>query len=72
MEELERCFYQAIVDDYQQAFDGLRRQRPCVLWEQAVAASGVPQYLGSPDDLKLLLMKALNRKTPHQPKWLSD
>ena len=36
-----------------------------VLWEQAVAQSGVPQYLGSPDDLKLLLMKAVNRKTPH-------
>src|SRR5713226_4243526 len=65
LEELERCFYQAIVDDYQQAFDGLRRQRRCVLWEQAVAQSGVPPYLGSPDDLKLLLMKAQNRKTPH-------
>src|SRR5260221_6940981 len=65
LEELERCFYQAIVDDYQQAFDGLRRQRPSVLWELAVAQSGVPQYLGSPDDLKLLLMKAQNRKTPH-------
>jgi transposase len=65
LEELERCFYQAIVDDYQQAFDDLRRQRPCVLWELAVAQSGVPQYLGSPHDLKLLLMKAVNRKTPH-------
>jgi transposase len=65
LEALERCFYQAIVDDYQQAFDDLRRQRPCVLWEQAAAQSGVPQYLGSPDDLKLLLMKAVNRKTPH-------
>jgi hypothetical protein len=65
LEELERCFYQAIVDDYQQAFDDLRRQRPCVLWEQAAAQSGVPQYLGSPDDLKLLLLKAQNRKTPH-------
>src|SRR5256884_2386324 len=65
LEALERCFYQAIVDDYQQTFGGLRRQRPSVLWEQAVAASGVPQYLGSPDDLKLLLMKAVNRKTPH-------
>jgi len=65
LEELERCFYQAIVDDYQQDWDGLRQQRRCVLWEQAVAASGVPQYLGSPDDLKLLLMKAVNRKTPH-------
>jgi transposase len=66
LEELERCFYQAIVDDYQQAFDDLRRQRPSALWEQAVAQSGVPQYLGSPDDLKLLLMKAQNRKTPHR------
>jgi hypothetical protein len=64
LEELERCFYQAVVDDYQQAWDELRRQRRCVLWEQAVAQSGVPPYLGSPDDLKLLLMKAVNRKTP--------
>ena len=64
LEELERCFYQAIVDDYQRDFDTLRQQRRYVLWEQAVAASGVPQYLGSPDDLKLLLMKAVNRKTP--------
>lgn len=64
LEELERCFYQAVVDDYQQAWDQLRRQRRTVLWEQAVAQSGVPQYLGSPDDLKLLLMKAINRKTP--------
>src|SRR5881296_3376490 len=66
LEDLERCFYQAVVDDYHQAWDALRRQRRCVLWEQAVAQSGVPQYLGSPDDLKLLLMKAVNRKTPHQ------
>src|SRR6266542_3045647 len=65
LEELERCFYQAVVDDYQQDWDELRRQRRCVLWEQAVAQSGAPQYLGSPDDLKLLLMKAVNRKTPH-------
>jgi Mu transposase, C-terminal len=64
LEALERCFYQAIVDDYQQAFNDTRRQRPCVLWELAVIQSGVPQYLGSPDDLKLLLMKAQNRKTP--------
>src|SRR2546421_7945569 len=72
LEELERCFYQAIVDDYQQTFDGLRRQRPCVLWEHALAQSGVPQYLGSPDDLKLLLMKAINRKTPHHGYHVSD
>jgi hypothetical protein len=63
LEELERCFYQAIVDDYQQDWDSLRGQRRSVLWEQAVTQSGVPQYLGSPDDLKLLLMKAVNRKT---------
>jgi transposase len=63
LEELERCFYQAIVDDYQRDFDTLRQQRRYLLWEQAAAASGIPQYLGSPDDLKLLLMKAVNRKT---------
>lgn len=64
LEELERCFYQAIVDDYQQDWDKLRRQKRCVHWEHAVAQSGVPQYLGSGDDLRLLLMKAINRKTP--------
>ncbi len=72
LEELERCFYQAVVDDYQQAWDELRRQRRTVLWEQAVAQSGVPQYLGSPDDLKLLFMKAINRKTPHHGYRVSD
>jgi hypothetical protein len=64
LEELERCFYQAIVDDYQRDWDSLRGQRRSILWEQAVAQSGVPRYLGSPDDLKLLLMKAVNRKNP--------
>ena len=43
LEELERCFYQAIVDDYQQDWDSLRGQRRSLLWEQAVAQSGVPQ-----------------------------
>ena len=66
LEELECFFYQAIVDDYQQAWDTLRRQKRSVLWEHAIAQSGVPQYLGFPDDLKLLLMKAVNRKTPNQ------
>jgi hypothetical protein len=41
LEELERCFYQANVDDYQQDWDSLRQQRRSVLWEQAVAQSGV-------------------------------
>jgi len=63
LEELERYFFRAIVDDYQQSWDGLRRQTRALLWEEAVRLSGVPQYLGAPDDLKLLLMKAVNRKT---------
>jgi hypothetical protein len=63
LEELERYFYRAIVDDYQQSWDGLRRQTHAQLWEDAVRQTGVPQYLGAPDDLKLLLMKAVNRKT---------
>ncbi len=62
LEELERYFVRAIVDDYQQSWDGLRRQKRDVLWEEAVRQTGVPQYLGAPDDLKLLLMKAQNRK----------
>jgi hypothetical protein len=62
LEELERYFIRAIVDDYQQSWDGLRRQKRDVLWEEAVRQTGVPQYLGAPDDLKLLLMKAQNRK----------
>src|SRR5438034_1725493 len=64
LEELERCFYQAVVDDYQQDWDDLRKQQRSVLWEHAVAQSGVPRYLGSPEELKLLLMKAVNHKTP--------
>src|SRR5437773_11478589 len=64
LEELERYFYRAIVDDYQQSWDGLRRQTHAQLWEDSVREVGVPQYLGTPDDLKLLLMKAVNRKTP--------
>src|SRR6266705_874317 len=62
LEELECYFIRAIVDDYQQNWDGLRRQKRNILWEEAVRQTGVPQYLGAPDDLKLLLMKAQNRK----------
>jgi hypothetical protein len=62
LEELECYFIRSIVDDYQQNWDGLRRQKRIVLWEEAVRHTGVPQYLGAPDDLKLLLMKAQNRK----------
>jgi len=59
---LEQCFFQAIVDDYMQNFNDLRRQKPAVLWEHVVKEKGVPKWLGSKDDLKLLLMKAINRK----------
>jgi hypothetical protein len=52
LEELECYFIRAIVDDYQQNWDGLRRQKRTVLWEEAVRQTGVPQYLGAPDDLK--------------------
>jgi hypothetical protein len=45
---------------------------PEIRGEQAVAQSGVPRYLGSPDDLKLLLMKAINRKTPGHGHRVSD
>jgi putative transposase len=62
LEELECYFIRSIVDDYQQNWDGLRRQKRNILWEEAVLQTGVPQYLGAPDDLKLLLMKAHNRK----------
>ena len=62
LEELECYFIRAVVDDYQQNWDGLRRQKRHILWEEAVRQTGVPQYLGAPDDLKLLLMKAQNRK----------
>src|SRR6266436_1148105 len=62
LEELEGYFIRSIVDDYQQNWDGLRRQKRNILWEEAVRQTGVPQYLGAPDDLKLLLMKAQNRK----------
>ena len=42
LEELERYFFRAIVDDYQQSWDGLRRQTRAMLWEEAVRQTGVP------------------------------
>jgi hypothetical protein len=43
LEELERYFLRAIVDDYQQNWEGLRRQKRNLLWEEAVRQTGVPQ-----------------------------
>jgi transposase len=62
LDVLEKLFIQSIVDAYLQEWDHLRRGRRISLWEDAVQEKGVPSYLGSPDDLKLLLMKAVNRK----------
>src|SRR6266705_943172 len=72
LEELECYFIRAIVDDYQQNWDGLRRQKRNILWEEAVRQTGVPQYLGAPDDLKLLLMKAQNRKVRNHTYHVHD
>jgi len=59
---LEKLFIQAIVDGYMQEWDKLRRQKRISLWEEAVKETGIPRWMGSQDDLKLLLMKAVNRK----------
>ncbi len=61
---LEKLFIQAIVDGYMQEWDKLRRQTRIALWEDAVQAKSIPRWMGSQDDLKLLLMKARNRKNP--------
>src|SRR5205823_11565232 len=45
-----------------QEWDRERRGRRTSLWEESVQKMGVSRYLGSPDDLKLLLMKAANRR----------
>src|SRR5947207_4887185 len=62
LDVLEKWFIQAIVDAYMQEWDRERRGRRTTLWEESVQQMGVARYLGSPDDLKLLLMKAVNRK----------
>jgi transposase len=59
---LEKLFIQAIVDGYMQEWDKLRRQTRVMLWEDAIQSKGIPRWMGSQDDLKLLLMKAVNRK----------
>jgi hypothetical protein len=61
---LEKLFTQAIVDGYMQEWDKTRRARRISLWEDAVRETGIPRFMGSHDELKLLLMKAVNRKNP--------
>jgi hypothetical protein len=62
LDVLEKLFIQAIVDGYMQEWDKLRRQKRISLWEEAVKETGIPRWMGSQDDLKLLLMKAVNRR----------
>lgn len=64
LDVLEKWFIQAIVDAYMQEWDSLRRQKRSLLWQDSVQRMGVNRWLGSPDDLKLLLMKSANRKNP--------
>jgi hypothetical protein len=64
LDVLEKLFIQSIVDGYLQEWDTLRRGKRIALWEESVREKGVPRYLGTPDDLKLLLLKAVNRKNP--------
>jgi transposase len=64
LDVLEKLFMQAIVDAYMREWDPLRRGKRITLWEETVREKGVARYLGPPDDLKLLLMKAKNRQNP--------
>jgi hypothetical protein len=69
LDVLEKYFIQAIVDGYMQDWNELRRQTPIALWEAAVREKGVARWIGSQDDLKLLLMKAVNRKNPETGRY---
>ena len=64
LDVLEKLFIQAIGDGYMQEWDKLRRAKRVTLWEDSVQEKGLPRFMGAPDDLKLLLMKAVNRKNP--------
>jgi hypothetical protein len=72
LDVLEKFFIQAIVDGYMQEWDKLRRGRRIALWEESVRDKGLPRWMGAPDDLKLLLMKAVNRKNPATGRYAID
>ncbi|SET61955.1 Helix-turn-helix domain-containing protein [Natronincola peptidivorans] len=57
--DFEEAFVQAIVDSYHQEYDDLRKHTRYNLWmlEEKNNKLMVPQWLGSKDELKLLLMK---------------
>lgn len=62
LDVLEMYFIRAITDRYMLKWNDLRNQTPQNLWNDAVRQYGIPKWLGSQDDLKLMLMKAHNRK----------
>jgi hypothetical protein len=63
-EEFETAFYKWIVDVYLQDWDNLRGKTRIAAWREAVEAFGVPTFTGRADELKLLLLKPANRRTP--------
>jgi hypothetical protein len=63
-EEFETAFYRWVVDVYLQDWDNLRGKTRIAAWREAVEAFGVPTFTGRADELKLLLLKPANRRTP--------
>jgi hypothetical protein len=64
LSEFESYFYRAVVDGYMQDWDELRGGPRWKLWRDAEQLYGVPHWLGSSDELKLLLMRAHNIRRP--------
>lgn len=69
LELLEKYLIQAIVDGYMRERDDVRGGRRYRLWQDAVTTYGVNRYLGSTDDLLLLLMKSQNRKNKQKGRY---
>jgi hypothetical protein len=59
---IEEYLTRAIVDGYMQEWDELRGGTRIDVWDEADRRWGTPQWLGSANELKLLLMKSVNRK----------
>jgi hypothetical protein len=60
--ELESLFYRAIVDGYMADWDRLRGDVRLDIWDRDVERFGVPRFLGTADELKLLLLRAASNK----------
>lgn len=62
LEDVERWWIRGWVNSYMQEYDPLRGGERFRLWDDAVQRFGKPHWIGSSDELKLLLMKAVNHK----------